>query len=50
MDKNDYELRHTCENDNPIHCSACLALKATKATARAAAARKGAKKRGRKRG
>lgn len=50
MTESDYELRHTCENENPIHCSACLAEKATKATARRTAARKGAEKRGRKHG
>lgn len=40
---------HTCDIDNPIRCSACLADKATKATARSAAARKGAATRSRRR-
>lgn len=35
---------------NPIHCSVCLAEKATKSTARRAAARKGAATRNRRRG
>lgn len=38
--------KHTC--DNPIRCTVCLAERATKATTRRTAAKRGAAKRGKR--